>query len=173
MYGFFQNGGGVCWIVRVGAAGGRAGAAQAALPAAADSAQEALRAVAREGVEGDIEVTISEDPSAAKGEDETATTYSVSVTAGSESEEFEGLSLKKGRNYIVTKVNAGSQAGQLEETGASLPEASARRAPTSCRCRRLRSRRWTPATFEGDVARREGIGGLAAIDEVTMVCALT
>jgi phage tail sheath protein FI len=27
-----------------------------------------------------------------------------------------------------------------------------------------------PTEFEGDVAKREGIGGLAAIDEVTMVC---
>ena len=27
-----------------------------------------------------------------------------------------------------------------------------------------------PREFEGDVAKREGMGGLAAIDEITMVC---
>src|SRR5829696_3885674 len=37
VYGFFQNGGSVCWIVRVGAdEGGAEAAAQAALPAATD-----------------------------------------------------------------------------------------------------------------------------------------
>ena len=171
VYGFFQNGGGVCWIVRVGAAGGRAGAAQAALPAAADSAQEALRAVARDGVEGDIEVTISEEPSAGKSEDETATTYSVSVTAGSETEQFEGLSLKKGRNYIVTKVNAGSQLVQLEETGASLPDARPKEGTYKLSLPPAPVEKVDAGAFEGDVARREGVGGLAAIDEVTMVCA--
>ena len=39
VYGFFQNGGSLCWIVRAGQAGGGGAAAapQAALPAAADS----------------------------------------------------------------------------------------------------------------------------------------
>src|ERR687893_1590487 len=36
VYGFFQNGGTLCWIVRVGAPDGAAGRAVAALPAAAD-----------------------------------------------------------------------------------------------------------------------------------------
>src|SRR5919201_166816 len=45
VYGFFQNGGSLCWIVRVGSGDG-APAAQAALPSANDKNAEALRATA-------------------------------------------------------------------------------------------------------------------------------
>src|SRR3954453_15698984 len=47
VYGFFQNGGCLCWIVRAGA-DGQAAAPRAALPAATDKSVEALRAVALE-----------------------------------------------------------------------------------------------------------------------------
>ena len=50
VYGFFQNGGSLCWIVRVGDDGG-AGAARGALPAATDKDVEAFRGVALEGVD--------------------------------------------------------------------------------------------------------------------------
>ena len=45
------------------------------------------------------------------------------MTSGSESEEYDGLTLKKGRNNLATKVNASSKLIKIEETGASLPEA--------------------------------------------------
>src|SRR6266566_9238405 len=48
VYGYFQNGGSLCWIVRVGKEDG-AQAPRAALPAAADKSVEALRAVALKG----------------------------------------------------------------------------------------------------------------------------
>ena len=51
-------------------------------------------------------------------------------------------------------------------------DAAARpRAPTGCPCRRPPVEKLSAGEFEGDVARREGMGSLAAIDEVTMVCA--
>src|SRR5215204_3140880 len=40
VYGFFQNGGSLCWVVRVGDDGGADGRAVAALPAAADKTVE-------------------------------------------------------------------------------------------------------------------------------------
>jgi uncharacterized protein len=46
VYGFFQNGGNLAWIIRVGNESGRGAAPQAALPAANDKSIEALRAVA-------------------------------------------------------------------------------------------------------------------------------
>ena len=47
VYGYFQNGGGVCWIVRVGVDDAGRGPRQAALPAASDRAVEAFRATAQ------------------------------------------------------------------------------------------------------------------------------
>ncbi len=186
VYGFFQNGGGLAWIVRVAVEGAEE-RPQAALPAATNSEVEALRAIAKEGVTGDITVEIVAETPGTRDEspekrskddtpDDVASPapeplYRIVVTAGDEREEFEGLSTTKGRNNIATKVNAQSKLVVIAETGASLPAEQqaplagsytlATPEPTS-----------TPVTareFEGDVARRQGMGGLAGIDEITMV----
>jgi phage tail sheath protein FI len=177
VYGFFQNGGGLCWVVRVGDADD-APSAQAALPAASDPGVEAFRAVALDGASGAIKLELSEEAPAggakkdgADKQEQTAS-YRLVVTAGGEQEVFDGLSLKKGRGYLATKVNAASKLIRIEETGASLPEAQ--RAPkTGTYALALPSVAATkiePSHFEGDVARRRGMGGLAAVDEITMVC---
>src|SRR5687768_8081178 len=120
VYGFFQNGGNLCWIVRVGDDGGRA-QPRAALPAASDTSVEAYRVVALEGADGDVKVELTEEPSA--GDKDGDQTYKMVVSAGTEKEEHSGLSLKKGRSNIATKVNSASKLVKVEETGASLPEA--------------------------------------------------
>src|SRR3954471_3261975 len=50
VYGYFQNGGSLCWIVRVGKEGAAA-RPRAALPAATDKTVEAFRAEALPGLE--------------------------------------------------------------------------------------------------------------------------
>ena len=169
VYGFFQNGGGLCWVVRVGAGDGAAARPQAALPAAADKSIEAFRAVALEGVDGAVEVELTEEPDAPA---RTPTpTYKLVVDAGTAGkEEYEGLTLKKGRSNIATKVNAASKLIKINET-AGLPD-SAPGAPARTRSRRPASpaEEVKATDFEGDVARRQGMGGLAAVDEITMVC---
>jgi phage tail sheath protein FI len=170
VYGFFQNGGSLCWVVRVGDDGGSngAGAARAALPAAADGGVEAFAAVALESGREDVSVEIAEEPSAGDGADQT---YTVRVSAGADKEEFTGLTLKKGRSNLATKVNAQSKLIKIEETGASLPEAQ--RVPAAGTYRlsapSIDPAKVKPTHFEGDVARRRGMGGLAAVDEITMV----
>ena len=170
VYGFFQNGGTLCWIVRVGDDAGSNGsgpAARAALPAATDAAVETYGAVAL-NAGSEVEVEIVEEPSAGEGTDKT---YTVKVTSGSDNEEFTGLSTKKGRNNLATKVNAQSKLIKIEETGASLPEAQ--RAPATGTFKlsapSIDPSKVKPTHFEGDVARRKGMGGLAAVDEITMV----
>src|SRR3954447_20135326 len=63
VYGFFQNGGGLCWIVRVGDDGGGA-LPRGALPAAADATIETFNVVALESGNGDLKVELTEEPSA-------------------------------------------------------------------------------------------------------------
>src|SRR3712207_4586346 len=62
VYGFFQNGGALCWVVRVGADGdGGSSRPMAALPAAGDRTVEAFRAIAADGVNGStVKVDITE-----------------------------------------------------------------------------------------------------------------
>jgi len=169
VYGFFQNGGALAWIVRVGGGDG-APRRQAALPAASDSSIEAFRALAKGDTEGDISLNLEEETPAAEGKD---ATYKLTVTAGGDTETHEGLTLnKKNKTYLVTKVNAASKLIKLEETGASLPEEM--RVPAagkySLSIPAVAPGEIKPTEFEGDVAQRKGMGGLAAIDEVTMVC---
>src|SRR3954468_15808391 len=170
VYGFFLNGGSLCWVVRVGEDGGSNGsgpAARAALPAAGDSAVEAFSAVALNAGD-EVSVEISEEPSAGDGAEKT---YTVKVSSGSANEEFTGLTPKRGRNNLATKVNAQSKLIKIEETGASLPEAQ--RVPATgvfkLSAPSIDPSRVKPTHFEGDVARRKGMGGLAAVDEITMV----
>jgi uncharacterized protein len=185
VYGFFANGGTVCWIVRVGSGDG-VPTAQAALPSTTDSALETFRAIAKNG-SADVTVEISEEPGSvseggggggggskgkSSGGDGGEASYKVVVTSGSEREEFEGLSAKKGRNYIVTKVNAASKLIKLEDTGASLPETARQPAEGTYKLSvpTIPVEDIEPDTIAGDVTKRQGMGALAAIDEVTMVC---
>ncbi|HET8754610.1 MAG TPA: phage tail sheath subtilisin-like domain-containing protein [Solirubrobacteraceae bacterium] len=168
VYGFFQNGGSLCWVVRVGAPENGAARPVAALPAASDKAVETFRAQALEGVDGGVKVELSEEPST----EEAGGTYKLIVDAGSAGkEEYEGLTLKKGRNNLATKVNSASKLIKIEETGASLPEAQRAPAPGTyaLSAPSAAPEEVSAGDFEGDVARRKGMGGLAAVDEVTMV----
>jgi phage tail sheath protein FI len=171
VYGFFQNGGGLCWIVRVGGGGnGGAPARMAALPTASDANTEAFRAVARGSVDGDVSIDLQEESPAKDGGD---ATYKLIVTAGDTREEHDGLTMnKKVKSYIVTKVNAASKIVKLEDTGAAIPEGMGTPATGkyALAIPSIPVGEIKPSEFEGDVAKREGMGGLAAVDEVTMVC---
>ena len=169
VYGFFQNGGNLCWVVRVGDDGGGSAAPRAALPAAADASVETYRVVALDVGNGDVKVELTEEPSA--GEKEGDKSYKLVVSSGADKEEHEGLTLKKGRTNIATKVNSASKLVKVEETGASLPEAQRVPATGSYTLSKpsIQPDKVKPTHFEGDVSRRQGMGGLAAVDEITMV----
>src|SRR6201990_842515 len=67
VYGFFQNGGNLCWVVRVGddaVSNGAGPKARAALPAASDASVEAYSAVALEAGRDDVKVEIVPEPTA-------------------------------------------------------------------------------------------------------------
>jgi phage tail sheath protein FI len=171
VYGFFQNGGTLCWIVRVGAGNGDAPAKMAALPAASDASAETFRAIAKKAAaDADISLDLTEE---SPGKEGTDATYKLVVTAGDQREEHDGLTLNpKTKSYIVTKVNSASKLITLEDTGASLP-AEARVPQTGKFALAVPSvpvGDVDPGAFSGDVAKREGLGALAAVDEITMLC---
>src|SRR6185369_13948934 len=117
---------------------------------AADASVETYGAVALNGG-SEVEVEIAEEPTAGEGADKT---FTVRVTSGSDKEEFTGLSTKKGRNNLATKVNAQSKLIKIEETGASLPEAQ--RAPATgtyaLSAPSVAPEKVSAGDFEGDVA---------------------
>jgi Bacteriophage tail sheath protein len=165
VYGYFQNGGSLCWVVRVGAEENGQVSARAALPAATDRGVEALRAVALDGAGATVDVEISEEETPPEGDP----TYKIVVSSGGHREEYPGVSLRKGRTYIATKVNAESKLIKIEDTGAALPEVRLAPGKYALQVPSAPPSEVRPSDFEGDVAKRQGMGGLAAIDEITMI----
>ena len=167
VYGYFNNGGGLCYVVRAGAAGGAdqgppLGAA--AIPGKAGA--PSIRAIAKgEGAPVSVEVVSAEDES-----------FSFVVRRGDVEERYEGLSLGRGAKNAFEIVNKASQLVTLEEIRSQAPIAE--RAPTPGTYALAIPEQMTramekvnPAEYSGDVAERTGLGGLEAVDEVTMVCA--
>ena len=109
VYGFFQNGGSNCWIVRVGEETGRG--ARAAGRASGGGGQR-RRGLPRPGApERRRRRRGRADRGAARRARATRPTGWSSRPAA-RSEEYDGLTLKKGRNNLATKVNAVLQADQ-------------------------------------------------------------
>ncbi len=173
VYGYFLNGGGVCYVVRIGADGdgdnGAKPVARAELPAGPDGAKPPFAVKALEpGTAGDdITVEIA-DPSE-PGED----TFKLIVKKGGKVEEtFDNVTTKRGPNNVATKVKAESKLIQIEEQKggqiATVPPkgqvalsgggASAAPVPVA------------PNDYVGSAADRTGFAGLEAVDEVTMLC---
>jgi phage tail sheath protein FI len=167
VYGYFQNGGALAWIVRVGSESDSP-SPRAALPSATDKEVEALRAVALDNVTDVVKIEIVEEPPQ-EGKEPGDQTYNVVVTGGSEREEYPGVSLKKGRTYLATKVNAASKLIKIEETGAALPDVRVAPGTYTLSVPSVALDKVTAGDFEGDVATRKGMGNASTLDEVTML----
>ncbi len=173
VYGYFQNGGGSCYIVRVGANGNGTApgpSAKAELTTGGDTRIGAYRVTALEpGVAGN-EVTV-EVPAPAEGSPDDS--FKLVVRQGPDVvEEFDNLTTKKNRQNAVTVVNAQSKLIRLEEiaepgtlarpaAGSVTLSGGAAPVPTPTHV--------SPDDYVGDPADRTGFGGLEAIDTVTMV----
>ena len=180
VYGFFQNGGGLCWVVRVGTAdSGAASRAQAALPAAADSGVETLRAQTLPGVDGQVTVELTENP---RGEgrrgrldDKAARDLDLQRHDHGGRERARGVrgpDAQEGPQQHRDQDQRGVEADQARghrRARCRTRSARRRRAPTRCRRRRVAVEKVEASDFAGDVAQRRGMGGLAAVDEITMV----
>jgi uncharacterized protein len=222
VYGFFENGGGVCWVVRVGS-GAYGTVPQQALPSASDPDVVALRVLATAAAQqsgNEVSVVLTEEAQAdgagagkaagdaktaagakeagsskeaggskeaaaskeAAGSKEVSTgdsawkpnpTFKLEVTAGDQSEEYSGLTLTHGPNYLLTTVNTQSKLVELVAGGGGgetpiVPAAAKYTLTVPDQASEPRP----PAekAIVGDPSLRTGLGGLALADEITMVC---
>ena len=185
VYAYFTNGGGNCYVVRVGAngngqangAGGANGSgakAPAEITAAPQGQLGGYTVQAREAKpEGEITVEIQD----AGGENLPGDAFKVVVKVGGNPvEEFDRAQPGKGRQNVVTMVNTNSKLIQIvEPSGAVARPATGTSATLAAPAAPDSGGAVVPAArisaddYVGDVSRRTGFGGLEAIDEVTMV----
>jgi phage tail sheath protein FI len=165
VYGYFMNGGGSAYIVRIGA-DGAAPAARAELPSSTDRSQAAFRVVALEpGTAGDqISVEVAEPSEPGEG------VFKLVVSVGGKEEEvFDNLTLKKGRQNVFTQTRTSHVIRLEEATKSELAPATGK--VTLAGGGQTGVIRVTPGEYAGDAADRTGFGGLEAVDEITMVAA--
>jgi phage tail sheath protein FI len=165
VYGYFMNGGGSAYIVRIGA-DGAAPAARAELPSSTDRSQPAFRVVALEaGTAGDqISVEVAEPSDPGEG------VFKLVVSVGGKEEEvFDNVTLKKGRQNVFTQTKTSHVIRLEEATKSELVPATGK--VTLAGGGQTGVIRVTPGEYAGDAADRTGFGGLEAVDEITMVAA--
>ena len=154
---------------------GRRRSPRAALPAAADTERRGASAsIALDGVDRARSRSSSARSRRARRARTDDKTYKLVVSAGTASaRSTTGLSGQEGphqhRHQGQRRFEADQDRGD-RRLAARGPAHPGNRAPTRCRRRRCQPTRSRPSDFEGDVAERKGMGGFAAVDEITMVC---
>jgi phage tail sheath protein FI len=168
VYGYFLNGGGAAYIVRIGANGDSPTPnAHVELLGTGEPSRPVYRITSAEGgpAGNDISVEVS-DPTE-PDED----TFKLSVLRGGKVEEvFDNVTTKKGPQNVATIVKARSKLIRVEEIGSggalSVPQKTRVTLTGGGGSAPLRI---TADDYVGSSADRTGFAGLEAIDEVTML----
>jgi phage tail sheath protein FI len=170
--GYFENGGSICFIVRIPSGGGDGSLPQRALPAAGRKEVESLVV---EGLEPDTtcEVVIEGAPPAGDGQEQPSQEFTLKVIQdGAIREEYPGLTIGRGARGVDRVVNERSKLirVQVQPTpGMSLAERTPAAGTYLVKPKRGTPVKATPTQLEGSETERTGYQGLAIADDVTMV----
>ena len=164
VYGYFLNGGGAAYVVRVGADGAMP-IAKAELPSAADKTKPAFRVAALEAGPAGNDITIDVQPSSETAEN----SFRLVVNRGGKAvETFDNVTAGKGKQNVQTVVKAQSKVIAIEEVGTlSVPDAATGISLSGGGA--AVPARVTADDYVGSPADRTGFAGLEAVDEVTML----
>ncbi|MFJ7201306.1 MULTISPECIES: phage tail sheath family protein [unclassified Streptomyces] len=166
VYGYFANGGGAAYIVRIGGPA-QDSAQQSVSGSAVPAALGGFQVSARPGASADLSVEVID----AEGENPPEDRFRLLVRqAGKVVETYDVSSRKNVKGYLVTQARQSKLIEVTEQPGAAQtrPEnQSLSLAPAAAPGTGVA--RVDPAEYVGDAAARTGFAGLEAIDEITMV----
>ncbi len=178
VYGYFMNGGGNCYVVRIGQDGSADGNGNSSrtreLPPAPQGQLGRMKIVALDPASRPGEITVEvTDPG---GDEPSGDMFKLLVKqAGQVVEDFDRATLARGKQNVATMVNAASKLIRIEEAPASSAAADRPATGSSVSLAAppapgaVPSPRLTTDDYVGDASDRTGFGGLEAIDDVTMV----
>lgn len=113
VYGFFSNGGGVCYVVRIGD-GTSVGDETGELAAGAEVQIGPYAVKPRPGVTGEITVEVT----AAEGDDPPSDTFQLIVRRdGQVAETYPSVTTKRSKENVATRVNAKSELIEIRDPG--------------------------------------------------------
>lgn len=178
VYGYFMNGGGQAYVVRIGGGGaanggGRSGdiAAQAELPPVDVSKPPSYRVAALESGPGGNEITVEVSHVAPTEEHPDSDRFNLVVRrSGQLVEVHEGLSTRRNKANAVTAVREASQTIKLEAASGGLERPAEGAVALLGGNVPAVPERVSADDYIGDVGDRTGVGSLEVVDDVTMVC---
>jgi Bacteriophage tail sheath protein len=173
VYGYFLNGGGSAYIVRIGAVGGDEpgqieGARAAEVELGAEGAGRPLVVRALEqGPEGNA-VTVDVQDASEPGDDR----FKLVVRKGDVEEVYDNVSVRKGPAHVATAVRKSRLVTVLEAKGGpvAVPDRATGLALTGGAVPDAPEQVVQAADYVGDADDRTGFAGLEAIDDITMLC---
>lgn len=173
VYGFFANGGGICYVLSLKSLGESSDGAEAiaakASITAGDKKTNLLEFTAKEsGISGNTISVDIKDEKPAEGKDPASFTVVVNVN-GKPQETFEGLTATKTDRNVVTVLQQQSKYVDVKLTGkADLVPAEGTYALSGGE---VKTKEISLADYQGNSAERTGLGGLEPLEDVTMICA--
>ncbi len=167
VYGFFLNGGGSCYVVRIGGDQPMP-AARVEIATAKDEKLSGYRITALESGPAGNQISVEIGEAGNPTED----TFKLTISApGHDTETYDNVSTKRGKNNVVTTVKEKSKLIQIEEIGTAgaLERMPAKGKVALAGADGAKPMKVTPEDYVGDAADRTGFGGLEAVDAITML----
>src|SRR6476646_9702910 len=172
-YAYFQNGGGNCYVVRIGQEPSGNGGGRRAIAAGPQGMLGSYRVVALDAAAPEGSITVDIQGVEGEGGDGL---FKLVVRQGDQVlEEYDRLNTGRGKANVATAVAASSKIKRIEETATgSSVESPSIGATVSLYSppppAAVPSPRLSSDDYVGDVAERTGFSGLEAVDEITMIC---
>lgn len=173
VYGYFANGGGICYVVSIKTLGvsddpATAKAAKILVPGADGKGGNLLEFTAKEAGPRGNSIKVDVRP----GSDAENQTFSVVVSVGGSTEEtFDGLAVGKGENDVVAVVNEKSKlvtvklVSKVDAKSAVVPAAGGYQLAGG----EITTKAVSLKDYQGSTSDRTGISGLEPLDDVTMI----
>jgi len=177
VYGYFNNGGSICYIVSVKTLGAAsdpdsAEAAQTVISSEGEKGTKLLQFTAREGgpVGNNIKIELKPDAPAEGDGKKASGEFTLQIKIDNQVvESFSGLTTGKGDKNVATVLETQSKLVLVEVVGkADLAPAAGTYALAGGK---LKEKQITLKDYQGSVAERSGLGGLEPLTDVTMIVA--
>jgi phage tail sheath protein FI len=171
VYGYFLNGGGRCYVTRMGQTSNGRPKPTLQLPSKSSKAVMSLTVQSKAAQSSDIEIEVAPPT----GDTPPEGAFTLKIKMGGVEESFDNVSVGRSRTTknVVDTVNqtsrlvsileaqtTGSLVDRMPETGTYVLKASSQTGLPAVQTK----------TFTGDVATRSGIEGLEIAEDATMIC---